>query len=103
MKVRPLIVDRCCSRKLAKYLQDRGNVVLYISDSRPDREIVALAHNMGAYIVTANNGASNGDMNFREYANTYLIRPDKKYKYVWHDLDILMRTEMDGLPNDTKR
>jgi predicted nuclease of predicted toxin-antitoxin system len=96
MKARPIIVDHCCPRKLADYLQSRGNVVLYISDSRPDKEIVALAHNMGAYIVTADNGASDGDMSFREYQNTYLIRPDKKYKHVYHDLKVLMKTEIEG-------
>jgi predicted nuclease of predicted toxin-antitoxin system len=90
---RPIVVDRCLSPKLADYLRDMGNKVFYISDSRPDRDIVTMAHNMGAYIITADNGAGDGDLSFRQYCNTYLVRPDKKPKHVWHDINTLMRSE----------
>jgi hypothetical protein len=48
---------------------------------------------MGAYIITADNGAGDGDLSFRQYCNTYLVRPDKKPKHVWHDINTLMRSE----------
>jgi hypothetical protein len=80
---------------LAKYLQDMNNKVVYIGDGRKDSEIVRLAVNMDAYLVTADNGMSDGDMSFREYHNTYLVKPDKKFKYVWRDLYTLMRNEID--------
>jgi hypothetical protein len=49
----------------------------------------------GAYLVTADNGVMDGDLTFRRYANTFLIRPDASPKHVWHNLKILMENEFD--------
>ncbi len=93
MMKRPIVVDRCCPPRLARYLKEMGNEVVYIGDSRPDSAIVSLANDMGAYIVTADNGATDGDLSLREYQNTYLTRPDKKPKFIWRDLKYLMKAE----------
>lgn len=49
---RPIIVDECCSKRMVQYLQDKGEVVVRISDGRLDEDIVDLARQTGSYIIT---------------------------------------------------
>jgi len=69
MKHRPVFVDACCSPQIAKYLEEMGEEVIKIDDSRPDARIKTMARKLGAYIITKDRG-------FNDYQRAICIKKD---------------------------
>ena len=86
MKTRPVLVDECCPKKLVKYLQEKGEVVVRIDDGRPDEDIVELAKETGSYIVTK-------DEHFKNYERLLRIGNNEHYHSIYWRLYKLMERE----------
>ena len=84
MPRRPILLDECCSKKLVKYLQDRGEVVVRIGDGRPDEDIVDLARETGSYIITK-------DKHFRNYEKLVRIVNKEHYNSIYWRLQMMER------------
>jgi len=78
-KHRPVIVDECCTPRIAKYLEEMGEEVIYIQDGRPDDSILHLAMLTEAYIITRDKG-------FRTYQRSLVICRKEKPSWVYGQL-----------------
>ncbi len=90
---RPIVVDHCCSRQIARYLEQKGNSVTYVKGDMKDEQIKSMANDMGAYILTADRGMAAHDIGFRDYQNAMFIMPNARPTSVWRCLRTLMRSE----------
>lgn len=83
---RPVLIDECCPRRLAQYLQDKGEVVLRISDGRPDEDIIDLARETNSYIITR-------DEHYPYYEKLVRIASKEHFNSVYWRLQKLMERE----------
>jgi hypothetical protein len=85
VKHRPIIVDECCSPRIAQYLEEMGEEVIHIHDGRPDGQIMALGYDLNnAFIVTRN------WKDFKKYPNAIPVGPKERPESIYRKLRGMM-------------
>ena len=75
----PVICDECISLRTARYLEEMGEEIIRINDGRLDDQILHLAQETRAYIITRDKG-------FRNYQRLILLTGREKPKLVYEQL-----------------